>query len=341
MNVCVPILWRPEGGGFYFLQSLSAFLRSQGHGVTDQLTERYDVLFTNHWMVPLRRIFKALHFNPCVRIVQRVDGAAQDYGRHSDADELQREVNQVADLTIFQSQYCRWSTRERFSVILQDGPVIHNPVDARQFSPEGERRQLPGAVRAACVTWSTNPKKGVRSIYAVAEANRHIAFILCGRYPDAPPLPNLHRLGVLGREELAATLRSCHLLLTFSEHEACPNHVLEALASGLPVLYADSGAMAEVVGDCGLAVTVETFRGQLRAILARRQELSRQARERALTQFHPQRILPRYLEEIVRAVERPMRTAPMRRYCRTLGRCGSTWLSDRLGRHRELAGLAG
>ena len=81
--------------------------------------------------------------------------------------------------------------------------------------------------------------------------------------------------------------------------------MLEALASGLPVLYHDSGAMAEVIGECGLPVTVENFAPQLEQVMDRWTELSLLARQRVLTHFHPQRVFPRYVDAIQAALQRP------------------------------------
>jgi len=330
MRICIPIEFRPHGGGHYFLQALSAYLADQGWTVTRRVESHYDILFTNHWMVSRSHILRAIRHNPRGRIVQRIDGAAQDYGRYGDADHRQRQVNLLADLTIFQSHYCRYSTREKFAVIVHDGPVIHNPVDVELFRPEGQRLSFPESVRVACVAWSTNPRKGAASIYDVARCNPRVGFVLCGRYPDAPGLPNIHRLSVLCREELATALRSCHVLLTFSQNEACPNHVLEALASGLPVLYHDSGAMSEVIGDCGLPVTVENFAAQLEQVMDLWAELSLQARQRALTHFHPQQVFPRYVDAMRAALQRPT-TVPLAR------RLWLAWSEPVRSRNRRLA----
>ena len=294
VRMCIPIEFKPHGGGFYFLQSLEEYLRTKEWLITREIKGAYDLLFTNHWMTPKRDILKAFRYNPQVRIIQRIDGAAQDYGRDPEADLRQSEVNQLADLTIFQSEYCRFSTRKKFPVISQDGPVIHNPVDINIFKPNGSRRKFPRKHQVACVTWSTNLMKGAANVYTVAKLNPTIDFVLCGNYLDVPDLPNIHTLGLLGREELASALRSCHVLLTFSRNEACPNHVLEALACGLPVLYDDSGAMAEVIGDCGLPVTTENFSSQFREISSTIKAGSINARDRAIELFSPEVILPRY-----------------------------------------------
>ena len=149
--------------------------------------------------------------------------------------------------------------------------------------------------------------KGASSIYAVAAANPDLTFVLCGRYPDAPDLSNLVRLGILDHRDLAEVLRSCQVLLTFSRNEACPNHVLEGLASGLPILYEDSGAMSEVIGECGLSVTVDLFRGRYEEILSNLATLSARARNRAIDLFNPTKIFAEYENVIRRAVELPTR----------------------------------
>lgn len=296
MRICVPVVPATPAGGFQFLASFERYLQANGHQVTLNLDDSYQILFANSWHVERDRILGGLRRNPDARVIHRIDGIAKDYGRHDDADSRQSRANRMADATIFQSAYSRYAAREKFNVIGHDGPVIHNPVDVNLFTPDGEKRELPAGEKIACVSWSTNPMKGAPSVYAVAQAAPDIQFILCGRYADVPNLPNIHQQGVLDRKPLAATLRACDVLLTFSRNEACPNHVLEGLASGLPVLYADSGATPELVGDSGMTVTESDFSEKFRSVLARREALSRRARERACEAFHPRIIFSRYVE---------------------------------------------
>jgi hypothetical protein len=143
--------------------------------------------------------------------------------------------------------------------------------------------------------------KGTARISSLAAANPDVEFQLCGNYPALPSLPNIHHNGRLRREALAAVMRRCHLFLHLAENEACPNVVLEALASGLPVLYRDSGGTPELVGDCGLPVTTSNFRVQLGAIIAGWPSYSRLSRDRAVERFSPERVFPQYLDSIVQA----------------------------------------
>lgn len=299
------------------MMNFIVYLREQGIEVTYDLADRYDVIFTNHWSVPYTTMLRGLRRNIDLRLVHRIDGSAQDYGRDPRADVSQRAVNVLADATLFQSRYAHYATREKFPAIVQDGPVVYNPVDTALFTPHGpECSALEGFTyenRVCAATWSTNPKKGAASIYAVARANPDIGFVLCGNYQDAPALPNIRCLGVLGRTELASAMRSCTVFLTFSENEACPNVVLEALASALPVLYIDSGGTQEVVEECGYPVEAQSFRATLDCMLARRAELASMARKRAKREFSPDKAFSRYLQLIEDALVAPPRVPLKRR----------------------------
>ncbi len=305
LSICIPIE-PPEhgGGGFRFLRNFEAFLDRSGIIRTRRVTDRAAVLFANSWQVRWPRVLLAAWLNPMVTVVHRVDGAAADYGRDPGADREQAAVNRLADLTIFQSEYCRFSTREKFPVIRNDGPVIHNPVDVDVFRPDGPCHPLPASdgARVCAVTWSTNPRKGVPVLYRLARGMPETQFVLVGRFDDAPEVPNVVRVGVLDAHGVANVLRACDALVTFSQNEACPNVVLEALASGLPVLYLDSGAARELVFDCGLPVTEQTFAPSLAAALSRRAELGACSRERAVRHFHPGTVFSAYLEQIQRSL---------------------------------------
>lgn len=312
---CIPIEPPPVGGGgFRFLRNFEAYLDRKGIRRSRRASHGADVLFVNAWHVPIRTVLIAGAANPRVTVVHRVDGAAADYGRDPAVDRAQSRINRLADLTIFQSNYCRFSTRVKYPVIGQDGPVIHNPVDVAAFTPEGQRAELPSSPgpRVCAVTWSMNPRKGAASLYRLARNLPQVQFVLCGRYDDAPDLPNIVRTGVLDTARLASFLRAGDVLATFSENEACPNVVLEALAAGLPVLYKDSGATRELVGECGEAVEEASFRDALARVMPHRSELSRCARERALQLFAPDRVFDLYLARITGS----LRSAPGHRYQR-------------------------
>jgi glycosyltransferase involved in cell wall biosynthesis len=161
--------------------------------------------------------------------------------------------------------------------------------------------------------------------------------------PDAAATPpgNVLAIGHAGWDRLPALLRSCTALLTLSENETCPNVVLEALASGLPILYRASGGTPEVVGNCGAAVDVTSFDAGLACLLARHRELSMAARARAVERFASAVVFPRYLRAVDEASRRPLPT--LGDYLRTLRRLRASpatiarWLASRVRPPRAVA----
>lgn len=302
LRLCIPIEIKPQGGMYTFLGNLTTWL--DGHGVpyTRDPANDYDVLFVNSWAVPYNAVRDAKRMQPSIRVAHRLDGAAVDYGSNPASDRVQARVNLLADVSIFQSHYSRHSTREKFKVIAQDGPIIYNPVDIELFRPEGPRLELPaGPPKVACAAWSTNRGKGTWMIDRLAVAHPNVCFVLCGRFDAVEPRANVVRLGHVSRDHMAQALRSCDVFLNLSENDPCPNVVLEALASGLPVLYRDSGGVPELVGTCGWPITVETFADGLGRVLGERDRLGQQARDRAVANFAPGVIFPQYLDAFISA----------------------------------------
>lgn len=307
MKICLPIPYKPQGGMYTFVWNFRRYMDRHGILYTNNLDDVYDVLFVNSWVVPYETIWQVKRSRPEVCVAQRVDGSARDYGRYDDADEKQARVNLLTDLTIFQSHYSKYSSTQKYRVIHQDGPVIYNPVDIDLFTPNGPRLDLPsGRIRVANASWSTNRKKGTWQIDRLARENPDVDFVLCGRYDEIALQPNIHMLGHLDRQEMAIALRSCDLFLNLSENDPCPNVVLEALASGLPVLYKNSGGVPELVGDCGLSIELSSFRASIEQVLGHQLDLSARARQRAVKHFAPGVVFPQYLTAMESAEPQPL-----------------------------------
>ncbi len=305
-RICIPIPHKSQGGMYTFLDNWRRWLTDYGIAHTDDPQADFDVLFVNSWVVPYGLISQIKKSRPHVRVVQRVDGSGRDYGRVDDADDRQARVNMLADLTIFQSNYSKYITTKKLKVIRQDGPIIYNPVDLQMFHPD-ETLLVARKKPSVCnVSYSLNPKKGTAQIGSLGQQYRDIRFVLCGRYPAMPDLPNVQQLGYLNRSELAKVMRSCHVLLHLAEKEACPNVVLEALASGLPVLFKDSGGTPELVGKCGAPVTPDSFGRQLEMVMKNYYQLTAAARDRAVHHFSPDIIFSQYLRAIEEARRRPL-----------------------------------
>ncbi|MFP4322161.1 MAG: glycosyltransferase family 4 protein [Anaerolineales bacterium] len=333
MKLCFPEPTHgAQGGSATFRQNWLAWLDAQGIPHTTNLADAYDVLFVNAWQTPYIAIHRQKRARPDLRVVQRVDGAGRDYGRTDMADALQQAVNTLADVTIFQSHYSRRSTRDMYHIIAQDGPVIHNPVDTTRFTPHGAPHpQLgppPETPRLLTAIWSDNPRKGAPRLLELARANPALEFIHIG-HPLPEPPPNLTHFAHLDHAELAAAMRSAHIFLNLSENDPCPNVVLEALASGLPVIYAPSGGTPELVGSAaGLALGDEDhLADSVAQLMADWAAYHTAARCRAEAEFSFERIFSQYHQAIRAGVRRPLPT--WWRHWFSRGQRARVWLWDK------------
>ena len=155
--------------------------------------------------------------------------------------------------------------------------------------------------------------------------------VVTGRV-TAPLEPLAAELGVAGRvtatgryaqRDAPALYRAAHLLLHTKVNDPCPNVVLEALASGLPVVYPASGGTVELVGpDAGIGVPhpdgferdeppgPAELAAAVVAALASRERLAEAARRRAVERFPLDAWLDRHtalFEELVARARRPAR----------------------------------
>jgi len=94
-----------------------------------------------------------------------------------------------------------------------------------------------------------------------SSTNRSIAFVVAGDGPLAREVrqraPFAKHLGFINREELATVYASSDLCVLPSMKETCGLVALEAMASGIPVIAADSGGFKETVahGQTGLLIS--------------------------------------------------------------------------------------
>jgi glycosyltransferase involved in cell wall biosynthesis len=142
--------------------------------------------------------------------------------------------------------------------------TIRNGIDLSSFTPILERRRLRRVVMVA----NLRPEKGHDTLFAAAPfiASRYpdVEFWIVGNGPLAPALKRevsarglTSRFTFFGeRDDVPALLASSDIFVLPSRSEACPNVVLEAMASGLPVVATQVGGVPELIepGISGLLV---------------------------------------------------------------------------------------
>lgn len=302
-SICIPRSLGTGGGNATFWNYFMRFLKEHNISHHRNIFKNSDFMMLNSWQGSyyFYKLCNILH--PKRIKVQRIDGSAKEYGRDGCWDDKQKRINKIVDLAIYQSEYSRYVTSEKHAIISGKGCVIYNPVDTDFFSPHGEKLSLSRATRIAFCSNSANPKKGFHEVVTVAKNNPDLTFFVAGNMPESELPENIVLLGYLSKTELSKMLRSCHFFVFFSENESCPNIVLEAMASGLPVIYKDSGGTVEIVGDAGITASVETFRQAFETLWGNYKEFKMKAQARAEENFSINKIIPFYLDKMRTLVE--------------------------------------
>ena len=189
---------------------------------------------------------------------------------------------------------------------LRNAVVWGRGVDTRHFRPDrrtvGWRRWLAGSDDAVIVLHvgrlAAEKNLGVL-VDAWNRARRCLgpraSFVIAGGGPEAAAIaaraPFARQLGFLDRDSLAGLYASADLCVLPSRTETCGLVALEAMASGVPVIAANAGGLAESIrhDQNGLLVHPDDARGFSQAIVSlgldveRRHRLALGARQTALT----------------------------------------------------------
>lgn len=222
-------------------------------------------------------------------------------------------VHEAASHVFYQSEFCRRSATRFLGERSGPAEILYNAVDTARFAPAPIEASRPFTF---LVTGKIGPSTAYRLMssiagFAAARANGldvrlRVAGgiapdVLGGARQLAEQLNVSHEIDFAGpyrRADAPAVYRAADAYLMTKHNDPCPNVVLEAVASGLPVLYSASGGAPELVGtEAGVGLAVpETFdetpvppplaiaEGMAR-IIGARARMAEAARARAVARF--------------------------------------------------------
>ena len=224
---------------------------------------------------------------------------------------MARTYRQAAHV-FWQSEFCRRGADLFLGPREGPGEVLYNAVDTSRFTPAP-------AFPDGSVVFLMTGKMDAHLFYRIENAIRGFACVVADGLDArlrlagwaAPSIEERARtlalqLGVVDRlefkgrytQEAAPDIyRAAHVYISTKHNDACPNAVIEAMASGLPVVYSASGGVPELVGAAGIGVTVpeswdepqvpdeDVLAQAMRDVAADREKLGAAARRRAEARF--------------------------------------------------------
>jgi len=154
--------------------------------------------------------------------------------------------------------------------------VVPNGIDTERFRPEGAESELitmegPVVLYVGRLVEGKRPGDAVRAVARLRETRPGVELFLCGEGPRREEVVGLadelgmgdavHFLGHLPHDEMPKVYRAGDALVLPSRAEGMPRTVIEAMASGLPVVASDLEQVAPVVERAGVAVPVGDVEG--------------------------------------------------------------------------------
>lgn len=317
----------PTGGPGTFQQHVIDNGPDFGIRTIDGLHELPDVVLVTAgtrrllWLWRLRR--------RGVRVVQRLDGVhwreflqpiglkakMRAYLSRADVAIIRRHL---ADYIVYQSEFVREHWNRRFGEVSVPHSVVLNGTNLDAFKPSATTS--PQKPVLLSVEGDIQPSTWVVEIITeivttlVPDVLSKVVLVGDPSDPDRTRLEAVDGVEIRGtvpRATMPDIYRTADLFLNLEVHPPCPNSVVEALASGLPVAAFDTGSARELVGEeAGVLVPYGTdawklekpdigsMIGAIRHMAAQRVSMSKKARERARSLLSLSRMLTGYREAL-------------------------------------------
>lgn len=205
-------------------------------------------------------------------------------------------------------------TQHAMSGIARKTWVIPNAVDAGFFNLQTKPDQLPTILCVGNISFRKNQNNFIRFLDSLRAA-REFQVIFLGMASEKDPYsveffqllesrPWCRYDGFADREKLKDYLCRCTFLALPSLEDNCPMVVLEAMATGVPVLASKVGGLPDLIeiNRTGLfcnpsdATTVREGVEKLLDEAGTRQELARNGKTEAFNRFHPKVIAEQHLK---------------------------------------------
>ncbi len=234
----------------------------------------------------------------------------------------------AADYVVYQSEFSKLSADHFLGPPKKQWEIVYNAVDTTAFTPA----QSDPATNHLILLLGGNQysyyriETAIRTLAKLKTYRQDVRLRITGKLSWIPDEQEAFRiigclirefglsehvefLGFYTQREAPDVLKKAHILLHTKYNDPCPELVLEAMASGLPVVYSGSGGVPELVGnEAGIGIPAklswehvfppepEALAEAVLQIAERRTEFAEAARQRAVEKFDLQPWLQRHRE---------------------------------------------
>ncbi len=257
-----PIRNQPWGGGAQFTNNFFDYASDFGCVATNRLDASVGCILIqdprpDQLGIGLNEIIEFKKQNPSVKIVHRVNECSarkgEDDSLPDSMDNLLRETSKYTDKTIFVSRWMGEGYHLRKDWYCKNTSVVVNGVNKNWFHPRDKFNN--GKVNVVAHHWSDNTLKG-HGVYADisgwADDGKLFTFTHIGRIKEqaayqkgvvreVKTISKKNCIGPYFGQELGNRLGQYDVYISASKFDPGPNHILEALACGLPTYVLDEG----------------------------------------------------------------------------------------------------
>lgn len=226
--------------------------------------------------------------------------------------------DRFADQVIYQSQFVQQWWRCKYGRARCGETVIYNAVDLSMFAPTTEKRREDGGVLLFVEGNIPDDSVSIAIIEGVHKrlyANGLIRkTLVCGGiseylYDRLAAIPGIQVMKAVPRTQMPPIFASADVYVSLEVNPPCPNAVIEALASGVPVVGFDTGSLRELVpANAGIVIPyngdpwrlelpdIDALATATVAVLARRDVYGSHARAVAQQQYDLRDLADIYLD---------------------------------------------
>lgn len=264
MKIFIPFKPRDTGGTSIFAMKFKKGLEEKGHEVFFEFQRDYDILFVIIQCNPIYLFHAKIHKK---KIIHRLDGvyywsvAKWKYPLLNLAPKLIHKY--FSDFSVYQSRYSKYCA-DKFLGTRKDEKfsIIYNGVDTDLFSPDGDKieniRDNDNQKIFITVSKFRREDQLIPIIKALEiyknKYNNNFKLLIIGDFSrKAVDIPQnfskftyLDFIGKINNSDLPKYERSADVFLFTHLNPPCPNNILEAMSSGLPICGIDDGAMSEL-----------------------------------------------------------------------------------------------